>query len=251
MRTAYYVMAAILTFNEAQHIRACLESVTWADGALVVDCYSTDDTVALAEAAGARVIQHAWENYSVQRNVALDALQKADWVFFIDADERATLELAAEIRDVAARAEAGWWVPRHNYIFGHRMRGAGWWPDYQLRLLRPDHARYDPQRAVHEEAIVNGELGHLQNPLIHYNYTTLAQFHAKQRRYSEYDAGILAGKGVRPRFYHPYTLAARHVWWRFVTLHGWKDGAHGLLLSGLMAYYEMRKQHLARQKMKP
>lgn len=240
--------AAILTLNEEQHIRACIESVAWADTILVIDCFSADRTVALAEAAGAQVIQHAWENYSVQRNVALEAAAATEWVFFIDADERATPELAAEIRRVSLQEEAGWWVPRHNYIFGHRMRGAGWWPDYQLRLLRPTRAHYDPLRAVHEEALIDGALGYLEHPLIHHNYTTLAQFHAKQRRYTEYDVGILAGKGVRPRFYHPYTSAARHFWWRFYTLNGWKDGGHGLLLSGLMAYYELRKYLTLRQR---
>lgn len=241
------VIAAILTLNEERHIGACIESVQWADAVLVVDCFSQDRTVALAQAAGARVIQHPWENYSTQRNVALEAARDAaalcaDWVLFIDADERATPKLAAEMRQViAAREEIGWWIPRHNYIFGHRMRGAGWWPDHQLRLLRPDHAHYDPQRAVHEEALLDGPAGYLQQPLIHYNYETLAQFHAKQRRYTDYDVGILRQKGVTARFYTPYRQALRHFWWRFVTLDGWRDGLHGIRLSALMAYYEMRK----------
>ena len=242
------MIAAILTLNEERHIRACIESVAWADGVLIVDCFSTDSTVALAEAAGARVIQHPWENYSVQRNVALEAARDVDWVLFIDADERATPALAAEIQQVSANcAEVGWWIPRHNYIFGHRMKGAGWWPDHQLRLLRPQHARYDPLRAVHEEAILDGAAGYLQQPLIHYNYETLAQFHAKQRRYTDYDASILRQKGITARFYTPYSQAARHFWWRFVTLCGWRDGLHGMRLCALMAYYEMLKYRKVRK----
>ncbi len=240
------LMTAILTRNEERHIQACIESAQWTDAVLIVDCFSTDNTIALARASGASVVQHPWENYSAQRNVALNAARSktyaAKWVLFIDADERATPELGTEIRQViTSEQKVGWWIPRHNYIFGHRMRGAGWWPDYQLRLLMPDRATYDPQRAVHEEAILEGESGYLQRPLIHYNYETLAQFHAKQQRYTDYDVSILQQKGVSPHFYTPYRQAVKHFWWRFITLNGWRDGLHGARLSGLMAYYEMVK----------
>lgn len=240
------LIAIILTYNEARHIRACIDSVKWADAILVVDSYSCDDTPALARSAGAQVMQHPWNNYSTQRNVALEAARTgrhaAKWVLFVDADERATQKLSTEIRDVTRnRSEVGWWIPRENYILGHRMRGAGWWPDYQLRLLRPDRAAYDPLRAVHEEAILDGIAGKLQNCLIHYNYETLTQFHTKQQRYSDYDAAILKEKGVAPHSFTPYTQAIRHLWWRFVTLKGWRDGLHGIRLSILMSYYEMVK----------
>ena len=237
----------ILTLNEARHIVPCIKSVCWTDGVVVFDSYSTDDTVSLARQAGAEVLQHPFENYSQQRNTALAAVD-AEWVFFLDADERATPELGAEIRDVIAnRDEAGWWIPRHNYIFGHRMRGTGWWPDSQLRLLRRARARYDPHRAVHEEAIIDGAVGTLKHPLIHYNYTTLRQFIAKQRKYIAFDVDILLRQDVRPKFYTPYTQALRHFWWRFVTLYGWRDGFHGVLLSALMSYYELHKYRQVRR----
>lgn len=240
------LIAIILTYNEARHIQACVESVHWCDGILVVDSYSNDDTPALAAAAGADVVQNPWTNYSVQRNVALTVARKAEyaatWVLFVDADERATPELGTEIRtSIKNSTEVGWWIPRHNYIFGHRMRGAGWWPDYQLRLLRADRASYDPGRAVHEEAVLDGKAGYLRNCLIHYNYETLTQFHAKQQRYTDYDAAILREQGAKPHSYTPYTQSLRHFWWRFVTLKGWRDGIHGIRLSALMAYYEMVK----------
>jgi hypothetical protein len=235
--------AVILTLNEAQNIQTCMERLRWADQILVFDSYSTDETVALAQAAGAEVVQHRFVNYSQQRNAALAAAQPTNWVLFVDADERATDALAAEIQTVIAqsRPEVGWWIPRHNYIFGHRMRGTGWWPDTQLRLLRPTRAHYDESRAVHEEAILDGPVGELSAPLIHYNYETLAQFHAKQRRYTDFDAQVLHERGIRPQWYTPYTQCLRHFWWRFVKLSGWRDGPHGVLLSGLMAYYEMVK----------
>lgn len=230
------IAAAILTLNEETNIRECIESVSWADRVVVIDTQSTDETVPLARAAGAEVIVHPFENYAQIRNVGLRVI-KSPWLFFIDADERATPELAAEIRQVTAeRSENGWWVPRHNYLFGRLTLGAGWYPDYQMRVLRRGTARYE--RPVHEIVVLEGEEGHLQNPMRHYNYETVAHFRAKQARYSDYDAEILHQKGVRPRFYTPYSQALRHFYWRFVNLDGYRDGLHGFRLSLLTAWYE-------------
>jgi (heptosyl)LPS beta-1,4-glucosyltransferase len=233
--------AVILTLNEAAHIGACIESVAWTDGVVVLDSFSADATCDLARAAGATVLQHRFENYAQQRNIALREVD-ADWILFVDADERATPGLAAEARDVVAtRTESGWWIPRHNIIMGHRMRATGWYPDYQMRLLRRDAATYDPERAVHELVILEGEAGHLSSHLIHYNYATLRQFWAKQRRYLPYDIGVLHASGIQARAYTPYRQALRHFWWRFVTLQGWRDTVWGLTLSTLMATYELQK----------
>ena len=126
-------------------------------------------------------------------------------------------------------------------------KGAGWYPDYQLRLLRVGKARYDVTRQVHEVAELDGEMGTLTNPLIHYNYTDTAQFAAKQRRYVAYDAKILHEQGIRAKPHHFITQPLRHFWWRFVTLKGYQDGLHGLRLSALMAWYEYRKYRLLSQ----
>lgn len=234
--------AVVLTLNEAEHIADCLESLRWADRRLVVDSYSVDGTAALARAAGAELLESPFENYAQQRNAALDALV-TDWVFFVDADERGTPALGAEIRQViAGRPERGWYVPRHNYIFGRLTRGAGWFPDHQLRLFRHGAVRYE--RPVHEIARVDGEIGFLEEPLIHYNYRDPAHFHEKQRRYCAYDAEILRERGIRPKFHTPYTMPLRHFWWRFVTLKGYRDGLHGLRLSLYLAYYEWVKYRL-------
>ena len=240
------VTAIVLTLNEEQHIADCLASLAWADRRVVFDSFSTDGTVALARQAGAEVLQHPFENFAAQRNAALDRVE-AEWVFFVDADERATPALAEEIRQVTSgdRAEVAWWVPRHNYIFGRLTLGAGWYPDYQMRLVRRDRARWE--RPVHEVAVVDGPEGYLRHPLIHYNYADVEDFIARQRRYTAYDVEILRRQGVRPRFYTPYTQAVRHFWWRFVTLRGLRDGLHGLRLSLLMAYYEMVKYRSLRR----
>ncbi len=233
--------AIILTLNEAAHIQACIESLRWADQIVVFDSFSQDETVPLAQAAGAQVQQSVFVNYAQQRNAALAAVQ-SDWVFFVDADERGTPALGAEIRQViGARTEMGWYVPRHNYIFGRLTKATGWFPDYQLRLFK--HGRVHYERPVHEVAVVDGEIGYLQQPLIHYNYRDVAQFHAKQRAYSTYEATILHEQGIRPRLHNFLLQPLRQFWWRFVTLHGYKDGLHGLRLSLYMAYYEWVKYH--------
>jgi hypothetical protein len=174
--------AVVLTKNEESHIGDCLDRLAWADEQVVFDDSSTDHTVEIAQARGARVLQHALENFAAQRNAALAAVE-ARWILFVDSDERATPALADEVRRVirydGKLARAGWWIPRHNYMIGHRMRGGGWYPDYQLRLLRRGQARYDPAHPVHEIVILDGEAGYLENALLHYNYNTLAEFRHK------------------------------------------------------------------------
>jgi glycosyltransferase involved in cell wall biosynthesis len=233
--------AIILTLNEAQHISDCIDSLHWCDEIVVFDSHSQDETVQLALGAGARVGFAKFENYAQQRNAALDFVE-SDWVFFVDADERGSAELGAEIRQRMQGVEAGWHVPRHNYIFGKLTLGAGWWPDYQLRLFQHGKVRYE--RPVHEVAVVDGLIGHLKNPLIHYNYENRAQFHATQRKYTAYEATILKRDGVIPKFHTPYTMPLRHFYWRFVTLRGYRDGLHGLYLCLMMGYYEHQKYRM-------
>ncbi len=238
------ITAVILTRNEACHIPDCLASVAWADRRFVVDSGSTDGTAGLARAAGADVVVRPFRNFADQRNAAI-ALVRTPWVLFVDADERVTPALADEIRRVIAQDEAtspsGYWIPRRNYIFGHLTHGGGWWPDYQLRLFRADRAHYDPERAVHELIVLDGPAGHLTEPFIHYNYRSVAQFHAKQASYTSYDAGILHATGARARPHNFVLQPLREFRRRFITLHGYRDGLHGLRMAGLMAYYEYVK----------
>jgi (heptosyl)LPS beta-1,4-glucosyltransferase len=237
------LMAVILTKNEARHIAECIKSVAWADRVLLSDSFSEDGTVEIARGLGAEVVQSPFVNFSEQRSAALDEARSrgAEWVFFIDADERATPELGTEMRQVIQQAGVvGWWVPRYNYIMGHRMRGGGWYPDAQLRLLRPDRARYNPTRQVHEIVILDGGEGTLREHLIHYNYDSLVQFRAKQGRYLLFEAKILHEQGIHP---HPWTYVSmplREFWRRYVTLQGYRDGWVGLLLCGLMSWYTFR-----------
>jgi glycosyltransferase involved in cell wall biosynthesis len=243
----------VLTKNEERHIGACLDSLAWAERRVVFDSFSTDRTCDIGRERGAEVIQHPFENFAAQRNEAMAAID-ADYFFFVDADERVPPELAGEIQSILKmdtppvsasfpkKGEGqgvgeivGWWVSRRNYLFGRMTRGAGYWPDYQMRLLRRGRARYD--RPASEIAVLEGAEGYLQHPLLHYNYDTLAQFHAKQRVREPFEVQNLFEKGVRPKRRTLITQPLRHFWWRFVTLKGYRDGLHGLRLSILLAYY--------------
>jgi glycosyltransferase involved in cell wall biosynthesis len=232
--------AVVLTHNEARHVGPCLDSLAWAGERLVFDDFSDDATVDIASDRGARVVCHRLDNFAAQRNAALAAVD-APWVLFVDADERCTAELAAEVcRAIGREGEAardGWWIPRHNIMIGHRMRGGGWYPDYQLRLLRRARARYDPAQPVHEVVLLDGEAGYLEHPLIHYNYDSVAQFRHKMGRYTRYEAEILRDRGVRPRPWSYLSMPLREFWRRFVRLRGYRDHVYGLLFCGLMGWY--------------
>lgn len=248
------VSAVVLTKNEEKHITPCLESVrAFCDEMLVLDWESTDRTLNLARQLGARVELHPFENFASQRNAAID-LVRADWILYIDADERATPAFGLELRDRIERSETafeagqegaiGFWVPRRNIILGKWMRHTGWSPDYQPRVLRKGCGHWDPAREVHELLLWDGPVGHMTEPLTHYNYETLAQFRAKQERYTRYEASILYQSGTRARARGLIGQPLREFWRRYVTLEGWKDGGHGLVLSALMGYYAFRRQKL-------
>ena len=245
MPNASIIVAVVLTLNEERHITECLASLAWADARLVYDSFSSDRTVHLAQAAGAATVLNRFANYAQQRNDALKHVQAqfpgdATWVFFVDADERCTPELAAEIRGVGDTADESrpvWSAPRNNYLFGQLTKGAGWYPDFQARLFRVGRVWFDPQREVHEVALFEGEKGFLSHELTHFNYDDVAQFHAKQRKYAEFDASILFKRGVRPKPQSFVLQPLREFWRRFFSLRGYRDGVHGLHLSLLMAYY--------------
>ena len=244
----------VLTRNEEKHIRACLESVRgFANELLVLDSGSNDRTVEIARECGAHVEQRAFDNYPNQRNAAIE-MARGDWIFFIDADERATPAFGQELIAQITRADErrgrgepaciGFWAPRRNIIFGKWIRYTGWSPDFQPRVLKKGFGKFDPRREVHELLLWEGEVGYLSEPLTHYNYETLAQFRGKQIAYTRYEARVWFEEGRRARARSFIGQPSREFFRRYVSLQGWRDGAHGLLLSVLMAYYAFVRQRM-------
>jgi hypothetical protein len=216
-----------------------LTSLSWADALVVLDSASTDATLELASAEGALIHQRAFDNFSRQRQAALD-LVDTEWTLFVDADERVTESLATEVRGVVRSGEgrAGYWIPRRNFFWGREIRGGGWWPDRQLRLVRTERARFDLERPVHEVADISGPAGDLTAPLVHLNYDSWGEFRTKQARYARLEARRRASGGRPARRAGYVTVPAREFWRRFVQLDGWRDGPTGLGLALHMAWFE-------------
>lgn len=231
------VSAVVIARDEADFIDGCLTSVAWADERLVVvDSATTDATAALAEAAGARVVERPWVGFQHQRNVAL-GLARSDWVLFVDGDERVPPSLAREVRACVGEAgdTRGYWIPRRNVIAGVWVRHAGWWPDPQLRLLHRTSARYDESGVVHEVAQIDGPSGTLSEPLLHLNYETFAEFRAKQAHYAILEARTLWKKGVRAKPRNLVLQPLREFRRRTVELGGFRHGMFGVRLGLEMA----------------
>ena len=216
----------LITKNEAANIRACLESVAWADEIIVVDSGSTDDATAIAREMGAKVYEHDWPGFGLQKNRAL-GYATSDWVFSIDADERVTPELRAELEQVMRDDKAeGYYCPRLSQFCGTFIHHSGWYPDYVLRLFKRDAGRFSDS-LVHESVKLNGASAKLKSPLLHYSYLTMNDVERKVEHYSSAAAQQMFQAGRRSNL----AGAALSAGWAFVRTYfirlGVLDGVAG------------------------
>ena len=180
----------ILTLNEEINVDACLESVRDFDDVVVLDSFSSDKTVELTEAKGARVVQRKFDNWAAHQNWAMGNIEfKHKWVFYLDADERMTPELKAEITAIAANGDEsrrGFSVGRTNYFMGRTIVHC--YPAVPImRFFRPEHIRYE--RLVNPIALIDGETGHLEHRFLHYNFSKgLTEWFNKHNKYSLFEA---------------------------------------------------------------
>lgn len=221
----------VITKNEAHNIGACLQSVIFADQLVVLDSGSRDGTLDIARAIGAQVSENLdWQGFGVQKNRAL-ALARCDWVLSIDADERVTPDLHAEIM-AAIRTSAfeAYSFPRLSSYCGQYMRHSGWHPDRVTRLFRRDSARFSCE-LVHEKIVTSSPVGQLSAPLLHESFTGFEAVLDKMNRYSSAGAQMLfaRGKTASP------SKALAHGVWAFVRTYilkrGFLDGRMGLVLA--------------------
>jgi glycosyltransferase involved in cell wall biosynthesis len=227
----------IIAWNEEERLRACLESVAWADEIIVVDAESTDKTAALAREFTDRVWVRPWPGFAAQKNFALEQAT-CPWILSLDADERVTPELGNRIRRIVADGESadGYAVPRRNLFWGAWVRHGGLYPDSQLRLFRRGAGRFVAD-AVHESVRVTGRVEMLTEPLLHQSYRDLEDFVRRSNRYSSLAAEDWIRRG---RHVSVPALVLKPLG-RFLSMYivqrGFLDGWRGLVLAVLYAEY--------------
>ena len=237
------ISACIITFNEADRIADCLASLDFCDEWIVVDSFSSDDTVAIAQAAGARVLQRAFTGFRNQKDFAVGQAS-CDWVLCLDADERISPALRQAIlaaRDAGFAGHAGYRFARLSEYFGKFLRHGNAYPDRVMRLFDRRRGGWRGQREIHEAASVDGAVGTLHGDLIHYPYRSLMQQLAKTQRYAQMMAEHEYARGKRATL-AKLVLAPAWRFWRGLLLRGgWRDGWHGLVYAYVRANYVRQK----------
>ena len=224
------------TFNNAEIIRATLESVRWADEILVVDSFSTDSTLDICREYGARIIQHEYVQSAKQKNWAIPQCAH-EWVLQVDTDEVVEPALRKEIQAILqgpAPGMNGFRINFKHHVLGKWVRVCGLYPEYHLRLFRRDVGRFE-DKEVHAHVRVPGEVKTLRNHILHFGMTSISKQLSNLDRYSRYQADELRKRGKK---FHWTQLAARPLaifcyfyFWKL----GFTAGYRGLLLSSINA----------------
>jgi glycosyltransferase involved in cell wall biosynthesis len=240
-------MAAKLTVlipckNERSNIRSCIESVrNIADEILVADSGSTDDTIEIARGLGCRIIEREYINSADFKNWAIPQAEN-EWVLVVDADERATPELASEIRKVLSLAHPmdGYRVAFRTFFLGYELKHGGWSTGTSLRLFRRE-CRYQKVWVHADVVVTSGRVGKLKHKFLHYTYWSLEQYFEKFNRYTSHGARDMRARGRKPSvlnlLLHPPTNFLKF----YILRGGFLDGVPGFLMSALSAYYSFVK----------
>ena len=256
----------IPTRNEERNIHAAIESVIgWAGEVFVLDSFSTDRTVEMARAMGAKVARRQFDNFAAQKNWALDNLPlRNEWVFLLDADERVTLELRNEVAAVLGDSHCsrdGYFVGMKQLFMGVPVAHGGWFPNFRLLLFKRELGRYE-RRIVHEHLVLRGKAGQLRNLLIHDDHKGIHQYFERHNVYSTMEAleahrhltgdtskqslaASLTGSAPERRralkqWAYRY-LPCRPLFkfaWSYVLKRGFLDGRVGFRYCFLQAFYE-------------
>lgn len=233
------ISGLIITYNEEKNIQEVLECFDFCSEIIIVDSFSTDKTVEIAEKhPKVKIIQHVFEDFTKQRNLALDAAAN-DWVLFLDGDERITPELRTEIIEVinSSSKRDAYYMYRTFFVGSRQINFSGTQNDKNFRLFRRSKAQYVSHKKVHETLDVQGTTGVLRNKLLHYSFENFEQFKLKMLSYGSLKGLELAENG---REYSPLTHFAKVVFKFFKTYFlklGFLDGLDGLKISYLQSLY--------------
>jgi glycosyltransferase involved in cell wall biosynthesis len=241
------ISAVIITMNEEKNIARCLKSLAWVDEIILVDTDSTDMTLDIARQIGAEVFSTPWHGYGPTKQFAVDRAS-GDWILSVDADEVVTPRLADEILTAIGAGEAadGYFLPRMTSFIGRWIRHSQWYPDYVLRLFRRGKGRFT-DALVHEKIIVDGSVGYMKNPLLHYSYPDLASFFRKTAKYNDLGGKEFVQNGRKVSrlslLLRPIATFYRH----FVFHLGFLDGWAGFFIGILSAHRNYSKyRHLGK-----
>lgn len=231
------VTAIIPTYNEEENIEQALQSVQWADEIIVVDSFSTDHTIAIAESyPEVKILQHPFENHGKQKNWAIPQATHP-WVFILDADERVPLGLQQEIKAILQQppSAAAYAIGRRNFFMGQEIRYSGWQNDQVIRLFLRDKCRYKDVE-VHEEIETSGKVKKLKNKLTHHTYRNLSHFLKKFDQYTSSSAIDRLKKTRKVTLHHlllkPFIRFSKQYFFKLGIL----DGKVGFILSSMASY---------------
>jgi (heptosyl)LPS beta-1,4-glucosyltransferase len=227
----------VIAWNEEERLRACLESVAWADEIVVVDAESGDKSVLIAREFTDKVSVRAWPGFATQKNFAIDQAT-GDWILSLDADERVTAELRERIRSIVKNdgPADGYTIPRRNIFWGRWVRHGGLYPDYQLRLFRRRAGRF-VENAVHESVTVSGRVEALTEPLLHHSYRDLEDFVRRSNRYSTLSAQDWIRRGKGTGLLGLVTRPLGRFFSMYIVHRGFLDGWRGFVLAVLYGEY--------------
>ncbi len=231
------ITAIIPTFNEAHNIEAAIKSVDFADEIIIVDSYSTDNTLELAKKYTDFILQRDYEYSASQKNWVIPRATH-EWIFLLDADERVTPELRSEILSLLKNPSltdfSGYWIGRENDFMGRRPRFGGW-NDKVIRLFRKSLCQYEDKK-VHAEIISTGNIGVLKAKLDHNTYVSFDQHIAKLDRYAWWQANDLDKETGKLTAYHFFIKPSWRFFKHYIIQGGFRDGLVGFVISYLYGY---------------
>lgn len=255
------ISVLILTLNEEDNLPRCIDGLSWSDDLVVLDSFSADRTVQIAEERGARVHQRRFDDWAAHQNWAVRNLEfKHPWVFYIDADEVCDEELLGELARIEeiGRDVSAYQMRRKDFFMGRWLKRAQLYPTWLTRLFRPERIRYE--RPIHVRAVVEGTLGSLSGHLLHYPFSHgVAHWFDRHNKYSDMEAEMLVAeasvdldwgglvsrdparrrKALKLLAYRmpgrPYLMLFHLLFLRLAIL----DGVPGVYYSHMRACYEM------------
>lgn len=230
------ITALAITYNEEENVERYFESLSFADEIIFVDSQSTDKTIEIAERLGVKVIQRKFDDFSNQRNFAIEQASN-DWILFFDLDEIISKDLEFEIKSILKKPndKVAFYIRRKFYFMGKLIKYGGWQNDKAIRLFNKHHCQYNGN-LVHELVQSTGKTGILKNKLDHYSYKNFDNYNDKLNLYSKLQAENLFLLKQKPNLYHFFIRPTYRFLWQYIFRLGILDGKTGFILAYIHSF---------------